>query len=145
MVDDITEVYALFARRLIFDVEGMDVPDVGTVNIRFRNGVIGNISNTCGLNFGHTVGLHIYARDLVIEVLGNKLIINEPKKKTELQAKSNPYLEEDKVFINAVRTKDPSCILSTYRDAIKTLAVTLSAWDSANMNKKTEVPKIEEG
>jgi predicted dehydrogenase len=144
IVGDITEVYALFARRLIFDVEGMDVPDVGTVNLRFKNGVIGNISNTCGIDFGYTVGLHLYLRDLVIEILGNKMVINEPKKKVELQTRLNPYLEEDKVFINAVKTKDPSCILSTYRDAVKTLAVTLLAWDSADMNKKIEVPEIEE-
>ncbi|MBC7320103.1 Gfo/Idh/MocA family oxidoreductase [bacterium] len=142
IVGDITEVYALFAKRLIFDVEGMDVPDVGTVSLKFENGVIGNISNTCGLNFGYTVGLHIYARDLVLELLGNKMVINEPKKKMEIQTGLNPYLEEDRIFINAVKTKDPSCILSTYRDAAKTLAVTLSAWDSANMNKAIKVPEI---
>jgi len=139
---DIDEVYALFARRLIFDVDSMNVPDVGTVNLKFKNGVVGNISNTCALNFGYTVGLHIYARDLVVEILGNKLVINEPKKKIEEQTKLNPYLEEDKIFINAVKSKDPSCILSTYRDAVKTLAVTLSAWDSVELGKAVKVPEV---
>jgi predicted dehydrogenase len=139
---DVEEVYALFNRRLIFDVDGMNVPDVGTVNLKFKNGVVGNISNTCALNFGYTVGLHIYGRNIVIELLSNKLVINEQGKRIEEQAKLNPYLEEDKVFVNAVKTKDPSCILSTYRDAAKTLAVTLSAWDSVAENGVVEVPEI---
>lgn len=142
IVGDVEEVYALFDRRLVFDVEGMNVPDVGTVNLKFKNGVIGNISNTCALNFGYTVGLHIYGRNIVIEVLGNKLVINEQGKKIERQARLNPSLEEDRIFINAVKTKDPSCILSTYRDAAKTLAVTLSAWDSAGENSVVKVPEI---
>jgi len=142
IVGDVEEVYALFDRRLVFDVEGMNVPDVGTVNLKFKNGVIGNISNTCALNFGYTVGLHIYGRNIVIEVLGNKLVINEQGKKIEKQARLNPSLEEDRIFINAVKTKDPSCILSTYRDAAKTLAVTLSAWDSAGENSVVKVPEI---
>jgi len=142
IVGDVEEVYALFDRRLVFDVEGMNVPDVGTVNLKFKNGVIGNISNTCALNFGYTVGLHIYGRNIVIEVLGNKLVINEQGKKIEKQARLNPSLEEDRIFINAVKTKDPSRILSTYRDAAKTLAVTLSAWDSAGENSVVKVPEI---
>jgi predicted dehydrogenase len=142
IVGDVEEVYALFDRRLVFDVEGMNVPDVGTVNLKFKNGVIGNISNTCALNFSYTVGLHIYGRNIVIEVLGNKLVINEQGKKIEKQARLNPSLEEDRIFINAVKTKDPSCILSTYRDAAKTLAVTLSAWDSAGENSVVKVPEI---
>jgi len=142
IVGDIEEVYALFDRRLVFDVDGMNVPDVGTVSLKFKNGVIGNISNTCALNFGYTVGLHIYGRNIVIEILGNKLVINEQGKRIEKQAKLNPSLEEDKIFINAVKTKDPSCILSTYRDAAKTLAVTLSAWDSVAKNSAVKVPEI---
>jgi len=142
IVGDVEEVYALFDRRLVFDVEGMNVPDVGTVNLKFKNGVIGNISNTCALNFGYTVGLHIYGRNIVIEVLGNKLVINEQGKRIEKQARLNPSLEEDRIFINAVKTKDPSRILSTYRDAAKTLAVTLSAWDSAGENSVVKVPEI---
>lgn len=139
---DIEEVYALFDRRLIFDVEGMDVPDVGTVTLKFKNGIIGNISNTCALNFGYTVGLQIYGRNIVLELLSNKLVINEQGKRIEEQAKLNPSLEEDRVFVNAVKTKDPSCILSTYRDAVKTLAVTLSAWNSVKENKVIKVPEI---
>lgn len=142
IIGDIDEVYALFARRIIFDVENMDVPDVGTVNLKFKNGVIGNISNTCILNFGYTVGLHIYERDLVVEILSNKLVINERKKRTEERSDNNPYFDEDEAFLNAVKENDPSMILSTYRDGARTLAVTISAWESFVSGKPVKVEEV---
>ncbi len=142
IVGDIDEVYALFAKRLMFDVESINVPDVGTVSLKFKNGTIGNISNTCALKFNYVTGLHIYTRNSVIEILNNKLVINEPRKRIEEQSTTNPYLEENKIFINAVKTKDPTHILSTYRDAVKTLAVTLSALKSGEINKVVQIEEI---
>lgn len=142
IIGDIEEVCALFAKRVIFDVEDMDVPDVGTVNLKFKNGVIGNISNTCILNFGYMVGLHIYQRNRVLEILSRKLVINEYRKRVEEEAGNNPYFDEDKIFLDAVRENDPSMILSTYRDGSKTLAVTLAGWESFISGKSVKVEEI---
>ena len=43
----------------------------------------------------------------------------------------NPWLEEDCVFVEAIRTGDGSAILNDYHDGLYTLAPLLAGWESA--------------
>jgi predicted dehydrogenase len=75
------------------------------------------------------------ARDLVLEIHGD-LKIMEPGHTETFSGGVNAMVEENKAFIEAVKTGDSSNIRSTYEDAVKTLAVTLACNESA----KTGVP-----
>ncbi len=126
LVGEVTEVYAQSALRIMTDVEGIDVPDVGTVTLKFASGAIGNISNSCVFSPAD-MGLHIYVRGQVIEIgetataLGNgTLRVHGRDKTTEYRYVTNGHAREMEVFIQAVRTGDPSGILSPYADALKT-------------------------
>lgn len=131
LVGDIVEVYALMTnRRLDKEVENYSVYDVGTVAVKFANGVIGAIHNTCLLNLGWRVGLDIVTPDIVIETDWGSVKATEPGKVTTYHLSSDPYLEENKTFIQAIVTGDRSKIRSTYADAVKSLAVTLAANES---------------
>lgn len=44
----------------------------------------------------------------------------------------DPWHEQDRVFIDAVRRRDGSAILNDYRDGLQSLAPVLAAWSSAN-------------
>ena len=55
----------------------------------------------------------------------------EGNKVEEYKEEANPYLEENRIFLQAVQTGDPSNILSTYQDALKTHRVTVAANQSA--------------
>ena len=43
----------------------------------------------------------------------------------------NPWFEEDRVFVEAIRTGDGSAILNDYHDGLYTLAPLLAGWESA--------------
>lgn len=140
LVDDIVEVYALMTnRKLHREVENYSVYDVGAVAVKFASGVIGAIHNTCLLNMGWRVGLEVVTPELIVETDWGKVKTTEPGKETVYQLSSNPYLEENKAFLHAIVTGDRSGIRSTYADAVKTLAVTLAANESAQTGQPVRV------
>lgn len=140
LVGDIVEVYALMTnRRLDKEVENYSVYDVGTVAVKFANGAIGAIHNTCLLNMGWRVGLDIVTPDIVIETDWGSVKATEPGKVTTYHLSSDPYLEENKTFIQAIVTGDRSGIRSTYADAVKSLAVTLAANESVITGQPVKV------
>jgi len=138
LIGEIKEVYAVYANRDSKRIPGFNIYDVGTAAVKFANGVVGTISNTCLLSVPYTVGLHIVARDLVIEIHGDLRII-EPGHTEIFTGGQNPMLAESEAFIKAIKTGDSTGIRSTYEDALKTLAVTLACNESAASGKPVEV------
>lgn len=136
LLGEVTQVYAAYANREMHNiVEGTSVPDTGSVLLQFESGAIGTISNTCLLNQGYMTGLDILTRDLVLEVRGNSLTERIGKKTIVQKNETNPYLEEDQAFIEAVKTGNRQLIHSDYKDAFKTHLVTMAANESAASGK----------
>lgn len=130
---EIVEVYAAYTRLTYEKTEEADIPDFGSITLKFANGAVGTMVNTCALEVTHTVGLHVVCSDVVIELHGDLKVI-EPGH-TEIYASGqNPIQMENLAFINAIRTGNPGSIRSTYEDAVKTLAVTLACNESAVTN-----------
>jgi myo-inositol 2-dehydrogenase/D-chiro-inositol 1-dehydrogenase len=129
---EVQEVYAAYALRVMAEqVEGTDVPDVGSVTLKLSNGMVATISNTCLLPFGHRAGLDIYMNSGVLELDGEGLReVTRDGVKSHKNV-SNPYRSEDEAFIHALRTGDTSRILSDYGDALRTHEVTMAANESA--------------
>ncbi|MGQ9461702.1 MAG: Gfo/Idh/MocA family protein [Candidatus Fervidibacter sp.] len=143
LVGDIVHISAATALRALHDVPDLNVPDVGVVNVWFANGAIGCIANTCMLRMGYTIGLHVITPDLIAEVSWNGVKFIEPNRTEEIRHQRNGHFYESVVFIEALRTKNQSIIRCNYRDAVKTLAVTLAALESAKKNgEAVEVPKV---
>ncbi|MEH7098301.1 Gfo/Idh/MocA family protein [Neobacillus vireti] len=133
---DVNEVYAAFNNQIMRSkVEGTTVPDVGSVTMKLKNGMISTISNTCILENYSKVGLDIYTDEGVIELSNDLLRVVKGNKVEEYKEETNPYLTENQIFLDAVQTGDPSKILSNYQDAIKTHKVTMAANDSAATGK----------
>ncbi|UCH33064.1 MAG: Gfo/Idh/MocA family oxidoreductase [Armatimonadota bacterium] len=136
LVGNARRVFSLQALRTMTDVPNNDVPDFGTAVVEFENGVIGTFSNTCALDFGYTVGLHIVCRNMVIEV-GARII--ESGDAQPMENRTNPNVAENRAFIDAVKSGKREGVLSDYSDAVKTLAVTLAANRSAATGEPVEV------
>lgn len=133
---EIVEVYAAMHTRALGSVENFSVTDVGTMTVRFGNGAVGSISNTCLLKgFGYTVGLHIITPEVIVEVDGGQFRAIEQGREEIVKGGNNAYLEEDQAFIRAIQTGNDSGIHSPYRDAIKSLAVSLAANESAQTGR----------
>jgi myo-inositol 2-dehydrogenase/D-chiro-inositol 1-dehydrogenase len=137
---EIEEVYAAMSTRALGEVENFDVADVGTVTVKFEGGAVGTIANTCLLKgFGYTVGLHVVTPHVIVEVDSSQFRAIQAGREEIVRGGNNPYLEEDRTFIRAIQTGDPSPIRSPYADAVKTLAVTLAANRSAETGEPVAV------
>lgn len=129
---DIIEVYAAMATRALGAVDNFTVTDVGCLTVKFASGAVGAFHNTCLLNgFGYTVGLHLVTPSAVIELDGSQCHILEAGSEEIHRGGNDAMLAEDRAFVKAVRTSDASGIRSNYSDALRTLAVTLAANESA--------------
>jgi predicted dehydrogenase len=139
LVGDVKRVYAAAALRGMADVEGIDVPDVGTATLEFEGGAVGAMSNTCMLGTGGgPVGLHLVARDLWLEVGGKVKVRDKDGERVEGED-VNPTAREDAAFITAVETGDRSGIRSDYADGAKTLALSLAINESFQTRRPVDL------
>jgi myo-inositol 2-dehydrogenase/D-chiro-inositol 1-dehydrogenase len=129
---EIEELYAAFGKRRTHEIpEGMDIPDVGTVTLKFKSGMVATISNTCILPRGHYTGLDLYTTSGVLEIRSDSLKEIGRDRTVEYRNSSDPYILENSAFVHALRTGDASGILSDYGDAFRTFEVTSAANVSA--------------
>ncbi len=142
LAGDVRRVSASYATRALGNVENFSVADVGTVNLEFDSGVVGNITTSCMVGQGYTVGLNVLCQGLIIEELANTLRVIQPGHTQEFRSNENPYLLEDRTFIEAVQTGNPAAIRAPYVEAVKTLLVTLAANQSAQTGQTVIVPKV---
>jgi predicted dehydrogenase len=139
---EIDSVFAAYALRAMQDTPNLDVPDVGTMVIRFKSGVIGHIANSCLLQMGYTVGLNVLTRDLVVEQRSGNVKLIRRNETTELRTQVNPTVVEDQTFIDAVESGDGSAVRAPYSDAVKSLAVSLAANLSAERGEPVSVDEV---
>ncbi|WP_117168577.1 Gfo/Idh/MocA family protein [Paraliobacillus sediminis] len=133
---EVDEVHAFFGNRVMHKkVESLTVADVGTVNLKFKNGIIANVSNACISPDGLSkIGITAHTDKAIVDWNQNVLRIATEKENTAYSYESNPYLLENMAFVNALRTGDSSLILSDYEDAFKTQQVTSAALESVLSN-----------
>jgi myo-inositol 2-dehydrogenase / D-chiro-inositol 1-dehydrogenase len=129
---DITEVYAAYGSKIMREkVEGTTVSDVGSVTMKLQNGMVATISNTSILTNSSKVGLDLFTEEGIIELRNEHLREIKGKQILEHKNQVNPYIAENKIFLEAVRTGNSAGILSDYKDSLKTHTVTLAANQSA--------------
>ncbi|MEH7495608.1 Gfo/Idh/MocA family protein [Neobacillus niacini] len=129
---DITEVYAAYSSKIMQEkVEGTTASDVGSVTMKLENGMVATISNTCILTNSSKVGLDLFTEEGIIELRNEHLREIKGKQILEHKEQVNPYIAENKIFLEAVKTGNPAGILSDYKDSLKTHTVTIAANRSA--------------
>jgi len=141
LVGEPVEVFTTKRTGVIKDVEGYNVEDASAVNVYFENGVFGVIFSGCFIRKGEKIGLDFYFKDKIIEYTERtKVKIDYGNKIEEIYEKSEEIMvKEDKAFIEAVKTKDPSLVKSPYEEGVKTLAFTLAANKSMEEGKPVKV------
>ncbi|HID94711.1 MAG TPA: Gfo/Idh/MocA family oxidoreductase [Candidatus Latescibacteria bacterium] len=136
---EVKTVYAIANSGTMLDIPEYDIHDSSTVSLFFHSGAICNITSACIAGQSPMVALKVYTRDLTVENDYQRLTIYRPGHREVIENGNNPYLEEDKAFIDAVRTGDTSKIHSTYSDAVRTLKVTLAANESIKGGKPVQL------
>ncbi len=144
LVGEISEVHAFPARGFNKDAPpNYNIEDASVVNLKFTNGAVGNLWASCSANAGGGgVSLRVYASKTTAIFEGWKhdlRLLRIGGKPEEIPGEPNIFEIEDNAFIDAVRLNDPSKILCTYPDALKTLKVTLAANESMESGKPVKV------
>lgn len=127
---DIQKLYATMDLRVMNDIPGVNISDVGCVNVVFQSGAIGHIDTTY-IQPDHRSGVEILGRDFRVWIDGSSLTITEKDKIITEKSKVDFYKEQDDAFIKAIVTGNQDYILAPYDDAMKTLEVTLASNESA--------------
>lgn len=130
---DITHVHALHIDRAMkqFDPEATAY-DAGTVSFIMANGAIGNITSTCLAKYAGGRGdIEFFGSNFYVSLGMSSLRIKDDTRDVTIKSEVDFTLEQDRAFIEAVRTGDRSGIRCDYSEAVKTLAVTLAANESA--------------
>lgn len=131
LAGDVRKVSADMALLLSRDVPGITTPDAASVNMVFESGALGHIDTGFFPQPDGRASLEVMGRNFRLTLEGANLTIMEPEQTTILKGKGDFYQAQDDAFIRAVETGDRSLILAPYREAMRTLEVTLAANDSA--------------
>ena len=137
LMGDITEVSAYRTQGFMTGVPDFNVDDGMVVNARFQSGALGSFCTGCFPRAGHTqngicLNLSTPQHRVVFENWDfTGRIHSGGGEVTELPGTEDAFRVQNQAFLNAVADKDPGQILSSYQDAIQTLAVTLAANESA--------------
>lgn len=131
LVGEVKRVYGAAGLRVLGDVASLDVDDVGTCVLEFKNGAVGSVSTSCMISQGYSLGLHVFARDLAIEVGPNSLKVTEPGVSTTRVSRTDAYLAESKAFLQAIEKGDPSGIRADYSEGVKSLQISVAVLESA--------------
>ena len=126
------------------DIPDYDVDDMSVINVKFRNGAIANITSACCLSQGYKVELDVICRDIVVEITGGaaRLIRRgdlQHRVEERIESRINAYQAEDRTFIDAVKSGDPSKIKSPYSDALQTHKLQMAASKSLETGRVEKV------
>jgi predicted dehydrogenase len=155
---EIVEVSAFAASGFVNDVEGYATDDAMSVNLRFASGALGSFATGCyarpGLYAEGGISMEISSRETRCTLSGWDMELRAElwKGASAIPAGQAPRLEvehvgseedifqvEDGLFIEAAKARDPSLFPSPYADAMRTLAVTLAANESADTGRTLRI------
>lgn len=137
LMGEITEVSAYRTGGFMTEVPDFNVDDGMVVNARFASGALGSFCTGCFPKAGHAlegISLNLSTRQhrVIFETWDFEGKIHSGEGEvTELPATEDAFLLQNQAFLDAVAQKNPGLILSDYDDAMRTLAVTLAANESA--------------
>lgn len=133
---DVTTVYARAANRVTGPTPEFTSTDVGTATLQFASGALGTISNCWLVPVNHVMGLELWTDKGLVEFTQHSLRLLKDDQTEEIPLPPTPpgvsnHYFADKAFVDAVRTGDRKLIRTPYDEAVRTLAVSLAAAESA--------------
>jgi predicted dehydrogenase len=142
LVGEIDEVFCYEAQRQ-FSSDQTSCPDVTAMALKFANGAIGTMS--CVSSLAATDGfanvLDITFDEKYLRWSPASVVVKQEGKENEASGEAR-FPSADHAFIEAVRLKDQSLILSNYDEGLRTVAVTLAAAESARRNTPVRVAEL---
>jgi myo-inositol 2-dehydrogenase / D-chiro-inositol 1-dehydrogenase len=143
LAGEVESTFAFANTQLLADVEDLTIADVNSATLRFKNGAVGTIANSCALQSGQgsppnlSGAVHIVAKNMTVMVNASSLtVMRSERQRDEIQAEGDPNLAMNQAFVHAVETGDRSRILSDYSDGMKTFEITYACQLSAAQGRE---------
>ncbi len=119
LLGEASVVSALAAQWPRDDALGSDVPDVTAATLRFGE-VPAVFTATTLLRARIAIHLQLICPGRAITITEQHVTIETGRATDHIPTTVDPFQEEDRVFLEAVRSRDPKQVHSTYADAVKT-------------------------
>lgn len=118
LVGEVEQVFGLAGRHDRADFPGLDIATATSATLAFSGGAVGALSATCLLNWGHRMGLHLFAEGLAIELSDREIMVDVGRGRPVRHVGADPVAREDRDFIDAVRG-GPNRIRVPYGEALR--------------------------
>ena len=115
-----------------------DFEECTVCNMQFESGAVGNITSTCVARAHDSFATELVGDDIYLKLTHDLGLRGQIGGETiDYTGTEAGYFRQVEQFINAVEANDQGLVLSSYADAVKTLAVTLAA------NRSLETGQVE--
>jgi len=132
LVGEATVVGAASTRQEPFVPAGVDVVDATAAVLRFETGAVGSFANTRRLASA-VIEVELACADLLITIRKGgavqtswEVVFDDRQSVRKIPPGRDPYEVQAEAFLDAVEAGDPSRVLSTYGDALRTDRLTRS-------------------
>lgn len=98
----------------------LDVATHSAALVRFRSGATGVFTATCLLAGAAAVHVQLVCDGLAITITQSSVTYDRGRERREVRTGNDPFVAEDRAFLDAVRRNDPAVLLSSYADALRT-------------------------
>jgi predicted dehydrogenase len=141
LAGDIVEVFKYHALRINTNMANHTIPDLEIASFVFESGALGVLTVSCAMTQGggHGKTEFLLEGHIIMHYPGLEIV---PAGVATIEVENKPIPSIDQAFVDAVRSGDSSQIRSTYKDGLKTTAVTLAANQSAKEGKPVAVARI---
>jgi myo-inositol 2-dehydrogenase / D-chiro-inositol 1-dehydrogenase len=149
LVSEISTVYAV-GGRLVHTSDPAEIFDAEAACFTFASGAIGSL--TTNLISGHgkpalAKGMHLFADGITVSIIGYEggdrvVEVVQNKEMTETTFADDSMAAQDAAFLDAVAGHEPRLVRCSYRDATRTLAVTLAHQASARTGMPVAVDDL---
>lgn len=146
LVGEVETVSAFSCAGAMVDVPLFDIDDSTVASLEFSDGPVGQMATSCVLKEGGEprVGLRFDGRGWTVIMDPDVMRVTEGDESREQGFVGDPHrwmCRADRAFVNAVKTGDPSGILSDYADAVRTLDLVLAV-DRAITEREPQSPSL---
>lgn len=97
-----------------------DVATVSAALLRYETDATGVFTATCLLGGAAAVHVQLVCEGLLITVARDGVTYDTGVDRREVRVNNDPFVDEDRAFLSAVRNGDPSLCVCKYRDALVT-------------------------
>ncbi len=118
-----------------------DVAGVSAALLRHQDGAVGVFTATCMLAGRAAAHLQLVCEGSLITITQERAVY-EGKERREVRCGNDPFLAEDRAFLEAVRASDPSLLTCDYDDALRTHRLCCDVRDAAAHQEAAGQPEL---